>query len=82
MKALLRIEHLEPWPDVTPEDEVAFDGYCRELTVGYALPATLVLAVCVLLWWPIDLLVAHDELGVQNGVSGGAVESGEKEILT
>ncbi|MBT9558152.1 MAG: sensor histidine kinase [Myxococcales bacterium] len=60
MHPLLRIEHLEPWPDVTPEDETAFTHYARELTVGYALRATLVLVVCVLLWWPIDLLVAPD----------------------
>ena len=60
MHPLLRIEHLEPWPDVTPEDEAAFTHYARELTVGYALRATLVLVVCVLVWWPVDLLVAPD----------------------
>ncbi|MBT9558793.1 MAG: hypothetical protein IV100_22370 [Myxococcales bacterium] len=60
MNALLRIEHLEPWPDVTTEDEAAFTHYARELTVGYAVRATLVLAACVLLWWPVDLLVAPD----------------------
>ncbi len=58
-------QHLQAWPDATPEDHVAFDRTMREWAAHIAMWLPLFFLGAIFVWWPIDHLVAPDEAYVE-----------------
>lgn len=53
-------QHLQDWPDATPDDHRAFDAYMRDWAAHIAMWLPLFFLGALVVWWPIDHLIAPD----------------------
>lgn len=58
-------QHLQDWPDATPDDHRAFDAYMRDWAGHIAMWLPLFFLAVLFVWWPIDHLVAPDAAFVE-----------------